>query len=296
MPAAGNAAGRSRRATKRAAGNGEAHQSKIQDFFQQNKMPRTAGAAGGGPRRAGKDEEEDVPGVATDKNLFEDDEDAAHVQASLSQSPTQPDVAGEEVPKEEEEEAHMQESLSQTPTQPDVAGEEELKEEEEEDGARGRTFQFRDAVHGDMTTTLAANAWIKELCETGPFQRLLETKQLGACFHVFERAVHTRAEHSVGVCYLASRMLDSLTNSIKDLHTACEGSVPHGCPVILYLYFFLGASVTCGCPVCILKVLSLVILYSLYTRALTLDNLVDRTLTLKKKIIRNIEQNLFDRR
>jgi len=275
MPAAGNAAGRSRRATKRAAGNGEAHQSKIQDFFQQNKMPRTAGAAGGGPRRAGKDEEEDVPGVATDKNLFEDDEDAAHVQASLSQSPTQPDVAGEEVPKEEEEEAHMQESLSQTPTQPDVAGEEELKEEEEEDGARGRTFQFRDAVHGDMTTTLAANAWIKELCETGPFQRLLETKQLGACFHVFERAVHTRAEHSVGVCYLASRMLDSLTNSIKDLHTACEGSVPHGCPVILYLYFFLGASVTCGCPVCILKVLSLVILYRLYTRALTLDNLVD---------------------
>jgi hypothetical protein len=275
MPAAGNAAGRSRRATKRAAGNGEAHQSKIQDFFQQNKMPRTAGAAGGGPRRAGKDEEEDVPGVATDKNLFEDDEDAAHVQASLSQSPTQPDVAGEEVPKEEEEEAHMQESLSQTPTQPDVAGEEELKEEEEEDGARGRTFQFRDAVHGDMTTTLAANTWIKELCETGPFQRLLETKQLGACFHVFERAVHTRAEHSVGVCYLASRMLDSLTNSIKDLHTACEGSVPHGCPVILYLYFFLGASVTCGCPVCILKVLSLVILYRLYTRALTLDNLVD---------------------
>ena len=237
-----------------------------------------------------------MPGVATDKNLFEDDEDAAHVQASLSQSPTQPDVAGEEVPKEEEEEAHMQESLSQTPTQPDVAGEEELKEEEEEDGARGRTFQFRDAVHGDMTTTLAANAWIKELCETGPFQRLLETKQLGACFHVFERAVHTRAEHSVGVCYLASRMLDSLTNSIKDLHTACEGSVPHGCPVILYLYFFLGASVTCGCPVCILKVLSLVILYSLYTRALTLDNLVDRTLTLKKKIIRNKEQNLFDRR
>ena len=199
MPAAGSAAGRSRRAPKRAAGTGEAHQSKIQDFFQQNKLPRTAGAAGGSTK--GKDEEENVEGV--EEKLGESFEE-------------------------------IQETLSQTPTQPDVAVEDR---EKDEDGTRGRAFHFRDAVHGDMTRTLAADAGIKELCATGPFQRLLETKQLGACFHVFERAVHTRAEHSVGVCYLASRMLDSLTNSIMDLRKACGSSVPNGCPVILFFCF-----------------------------------------------------------
>jgi len=233
MPAAGNATGHSRRAPKRAAGTGEAHQSKIQDFFQQNKLPRTAGAAGGG-YRTGKDEGKYEQGVGTEKEIFEDDEDAAHMQESLSQTPTQPDAAGEQEQEEGGREGGR-ERASEGAREGGREGGREGDGEEEEDGARGRAFQFRDAVHGDMTSTLAAQG-IKELCETGPFQRLLETKQLGACFHVFERAVHTRAEHSVGVCYLASKMLDSLTKSIIDLRKACGGTVPHGCPVIIFLW------------------------------------------------------------
>jgi len=42
------------------------------------------------------------------------------------------------------------------------------------------------------------------------FQRLSKLKQLGACNYVYPGAVHTRFEHSVGVYFLAGKLLDRL--------------------------------------------------------------------------------------
>ena len=212
-------------ARRAAAGDGTAggtHQTRMQDHFPQNKRARAgacsagnSSAAGGGAH--GRKDEQAMPhgrGLApvvndffssTSQSSFGDDEDCAH---ALSQTPTQPDVDGEEG------------GVS------DVDGGDEAPPE----GGGAARFEFYDSVHGDMKRALDADPGIMELCGTGPFQRLLETKQLGVCFHVFASATHTRAEHSVGVCYLASRMLNSLTRSIADLHATWGGSVPLGCP------------------------------------------------------------------
>ncbi|XP_049858974.1 uncharacterized protein LOC126353854 isoform X2 [Schistocerca gregaria] len=65
---------------------------------------------------------------------------------------------------------------------------------------------FHDCVHGSM--------WLHPLCvklvDTLEFQRLRNIKQLGLAYLVYPGAGHNRFEHSLGVCYLASRMLEAL--------------------------------------------------------------------------------------
>lgn len=49
-----------------------------------------------------------------------------------------------------------------------------------------------------------------ELFNTIAFQRLTRLKQLGVCYTVFPGATHTRAEHSLGVAWLARKLLRQL--------------------------------------------------------------------------------------
>jgi len=75
------------------------------------------------------------------------------------------------------------------------------------------SVRIRDAVTGDIIL----DEW-EELCVRTPtFQRLHRIKQLGNAFHVYPAAMHTRFEHSLGVC-----------NQIKKLfaHPKFFGSVP----------------------------------------------------------------------
>ncbi|HVJ79561.1 MAG TPA: HD domain-containing protein [Planctomycetia bacterium] len=65
---------------------------------------------------------------------------------------------------------------------------------------------IRDAVHGDIAFDEEEMA----LVDSPPIQRLRGVKQLGASHLVFPSAVHTRFEHSLGACWLARRILESL--------------------------------------------------------------------------------------
>jgi hypothetical protein len=65
---------------------------------------------------------------------------------------------------------------------------------------------IRDAVHGDMVFDDLELGMI----DTRTFQRLRGIKQLGTSNLVFPSAVHTRFEHSLGVCWLTKRILDRL--------------------------------------------------------------------------------------
>ncbi|AYV80810.1 MAG: HD phosphohydrolase [Harvfovirus sp.] len=45
------------------------------------------------------------------------------------------------------------------------------------------------------------------------FQRLRKLKQLGSCHYIYQNAVHTRHEHSIGTSYLAGKLIMSIMNN-----------------------------------------------------------------------------------
>ena len=55
------------------------------------------------------------------------------------------------------------------------------------------------------------------IIDTSEFQRLRYIKQLGATTYVFPSANHTRFEHSLGVCYLAGKLIRTLQQNHKQL-------------------------------------------------------------------------------
>lgn len=66
--------------------------------------------------------------------------------------------------------------------------------------------RIRDAVHGDIEFTDD-----EEYCMRTPvFQRLHSIKQLGNTFHAYPSAMHTRFEHSMGVCYQVKKIISSI--------------------------------------------------------------------------------------
>ena len=73
----------------------------------------------------------------------------------------------------------------------------------------------RDPIHGDITLT----GCLIELLETPEVQRLHNIKQLGFAHLVFPGAHHTRFEHSLGSCMIASQIADMLhlSNTEKQL-------------------------------------------------------------------------------
>jgi len=86
----------------------------------------------------------------------------------------------------------------------------------------------RDPIHGDIKVT----GCLLELLGSPEVQRLHSIKQLGFAHLVFPGAHHTRFEHSLGACAIATRIADilELRNDEKDLLTSAAllHDVGHG--------------------------------------------------------------------
>ena len=78
-----------------------------------------------------------------------------------------------------------------------------------------------DCVHGPMQLP----DYVHEIIATEEFCRLRNLKQLGVTNYIFEEAVHTRYEHSIGVSHLCQTILNTLeVNSglqINDFNKKC---------------------------------------------------------------------------
>ncbi|HVB58592.1 MAG TPA: HD domain-containing protein [Candidatus Acidoferrales bacterium] len=69
---------------------------------------------------------------------------------------------------------------------------------------------YRDPVHGSIAFDWKRERFLIELIDTPEFQRLRRIKQLGAAQLVFQGAEHSRFCHSLGVAFLAKRIIDRL--------------------------------------------------------------------------------------
>jgi HD superfamily phosphohydrolase len=65
---------------------------------------------------------------------------------------------------------------------------------------------FCDPIHG----TIKLEGILLQIIDTPEFQRLRRIKQMGVNHYVNPGAVHTRFEHSVGVCYIAGEFIRKL--------------------------------------------------------------------------------------
>lgn len=65
---------------------------------------------------------------------------------------------------------------------------------------------IKDPVHGTMQFTSTEDAWVKPFIDSPHFQRLRHIKQLGMGDYIFPGAVHTRFNHCLGCCYVASQI------------------------------------------------------------------------------------------
>lgn len=65
---------------------------------------------------------------------------------------------------------------------------------------------IKDPVHGTMQFTTMEDNWIKPFINSLNFQRLRHIKQLGMGDFIFPGAVHTRFNHCLGCCYVASQI------------------------------------------------------------------------------------------
>lgn len=65
---------------------------------------------------------------------------------------------------------------------------------------------IKDPVHGTMQFTTAEDNWVKPFIDSPNFQRLRHIKQLGMGDYIFPGAVHTRFNHCLGCCHVASQI------------------------------------------------------------------------------------------
>lgn len=72
-------------------------------------------------------------------------------------------------------------------------------------------------IHHTVELSLMATRFMG----TKYFQRLSKLKQLGTCHYVYPSAVHTRFEHSIGVYYLASKLVDRIqrVSDVEQIHS-----------------------------------------------------------------------------
>jgi len=69
---------------------------------------------------------------------------------------------------------------------------------------------IKDPVHGTMQFTGTEDKWMKPFIDSPSFQRLRHIKQLGMGDFIFPGAVHTRFNHCIGCCYVASRIAEKI--------------------------------------------------------------------------------------
>ncbi|XP_016118757.1 deoxynucleoside triphosphate triphosphohydrolase SAMHD1-like, partial [Sinocyclocheilus grahami] len=72
---------------------------------------------------------------------------------------------------------------------------------------------FNDTIHGHMEL----QPLLVKIIDTPQFQRLRHIKQLGGTYLVYPGASHNRFEHSLGVAYLAGRLVKVLHNNQPEL-------------------------------------------------------------------------------
>lgn len=65
---------------------------------------------------------------------------------------------------------------------------------------------IKDIIHGHIPIPLLCQKFM----DTSEFQRLRRVRQLGMAHYVYPSATHTRFEHSLGVMYLAGKMVEQL--------------------------------------------------------------------------------------
>jgi HD superfamily phosphohydrolase len=70
-----------------------------------------------------------------------------------------------------------------------------------------------DPIHGFMPI----QSHLLNIIDTQEFQRLRDLKQLGATHYVFPSATHTRFEHSLGVSFLARKLMENLQKNQQSL-------------------------------------------------------------------------------
>ncbi len=75
---------------------------------------------------------------------------------------------------------------------------------------------INDPVHGVMAFDRDEKKLLKRFIDKELFQRLRRIKQLGCGDLIFPGAVHTRFNHSIGVCYLAKRVCQHLRIGLKN--------------------------------------------------------------------------------
>jgi hypothetical protein len=73
---------------------------------------------------------------------------------------------------------------------------------------------FNDPIHGHIEL----DPLCVRIVDTPQFQRLRYIKQLGGVYFVFPGASHNRFEHSLGVCYLAGRLVGTLNKRQPELN------------------------------------------------------------------------------
>jgi HD superfamily phosphohydrolase len=94
----------------------------------------------------------------------------------------------------------------------------------------GFTEPIRDTLWGHIYFTPALAA----LTRTAPFIRLNRILQLGPAFGVYPGATHTRASHSIGVYYLARRLLGNLAEQGAAGWLSPEGIRSFLCAALLH--------------------------------------------------------------
>ncbi|XP_053364370.1 deoxynucleoside triphosphate triphosphohydrolase SAMHD1-like [Clarias gariepinus] len=73
---------------------------------------------------------------------------------------------------------------------------------------------FNDPIHGHIEL----HPLLVKIIDTPQFQRLRNIKQLGGAYFVFPGASHNRFEHSLGVAYLAGRLVQTLKKRQPELN------------------------------------------------------------------------------
>ena len=78
---------------------------------------------------------------------------------------------------------------------------------------------IRDPVHGDVHLTQEELS----LLDTPEMQRMRGVRQLGTAYLVYPGANHTRFEHMIGSCHMASRMIEAIERNRRLDPTRCIG-------------------------------------------------------------------------
>src|ERR1700742_4872760 len=93
---------------------------------------------------------------------------------------------------------------------------------------RASTVLLRDPIHGDIELGSLDTA----VLDLPVMQRLRGIKQLGTAHLVYPGALHTRFDHSIGVCAVAHRIVASLRRS--GLHISAELEEAIGVAALLH--------------------------------------------------------------